>query len=81
MKLILKRGAYYNDDTKLCVCDISRQYPVIQSMPVDQRPGYCVQICGAPLEGVRTCDFLFLHTVFHRLPYHVFHMISNLGHF
>ena len=67
MKLILKRGVYYDEVLKFCVCDHSRSYAVISSIPEDERPGYCVQICGAPLEGVRTCGFLFL-TAFHRLP-------------
>ena len=30
-----------------------RNYPVIDSIPEADRPGYCVQICGAPIEGVR----------------------------
>ena len=67
IKLILKRGAYYDSSTMLCVCDHSRSYPVIASIPEDQRPGYCVQICGAPLQGVRACSFSFPDTVFHRL--------------
>ncbi|KAF8415707.1 hypothetical protein BGX38DRAFT_1166547 [Terfezia claveryi] len=54
VKLILKRGAYYNKENQLCMCDQLRSYPVIPSMPDDQRAGYCVQICGAPLEGVQS---------------------------
>ncbi|KAF8456853.1 hypothetical protein BDZ91DRAFT_510508 [Kalaharituber pfeilii] len=49
-----KRSATYDPTTGMCICDSKRSFSVHPSLPPDQRPGYCVQICGAPLDGVAT---------------------------